>query len=272
LSLAVSTEHPALVSRALNRREALLTLAGIGASAVWAACGSTGGGREATSTGSSAGICVLTPEVTEGPYYIANHLTRRDITENQPGRPLRLHLGVVEATTCKPIKAADVEVWHANAVGVYSGYGAMPAPGSEAPRPPGEPSTRRRPPSPARGGGHASTSNSDRFLRGHQRSDGGGLVVFDTVYPGWYPGRTPGIHVKVHVGGAVVHTGQLFFDDEISHAVYRTAPYKAHGEPDTTNARDSIYSAEGGRRAQLALRRQAALPRYLGAITMGVKS
>src|SRR5439155_320958 len=58
----------------------------------------------------AATTCTLAPEVTEGPYWIANHLTRRDITEGKAGIPLSLHLTVVDATTCKPIKGADVEI------------------------------------------------------------------------------------------------------------------------------------------------------------------
>jgi len=64
---------------------------------------------------------VLSREVTAGPYYVANHLTRRDITDGRPGLPLALHVTVVDATGCKPIKGADVEIWHADAAGVYSG-------------------------------------------------------------------------------------------------------------------------------------------------------
>ena len=40
-------------------------------------------------------------------------------------------------------------------------------------------------------------------------------------------GRTPHIHMKVHVGGSVVHTGQLFFRDAVSDAIYRTSAYSA---------------------------------------------
>ena len=36
---------------------------------------------------------------------------------------------------------------------------------------------------------------------------------FNTIYPGWYPGRAVHIHMKVFVGGNSVHTGQLFFPD-----------------------------------------------------------
>jgi protocatechuate 3,4-dioxygenase beta subunit len=207
--------------------------------------------------GSAAAACVLTPEVTSGPYYIANHLFRRNITENQPGLPLALHLKVQHATTCKPIQGANVEIWHANAVGVYSGYGS----GSSPRGGPG-----------GGGGGHATPTNILTFLRGHQVSDAAGQVVFDTIYPGWYRGRAPHIHLKVHVGSAVVHTGQLFFADPTSDAVYRTAHYKSHGQPDTTDARDSIYKQAGGSSALVKLTKQVGGAGYAGVITLGVKA
>ena len=49
--------------------------------------------------------------------------------------------------------------------------------------------------------------------------------MFRTIYPGWYPGRTVHIHVQVSLGGNVVHTGQLYFPDTLTDAVYRRAPY-----------------------------------------------
>jgi protocatechuate 3,4-dioxygenase beta subunit len=193
---------------------------------------------------------VLTPEVTAGPYYIANHLTRRNITDGQAGTPLRLRLTVQDATTCRAIRNADVELWHANAGGEYSGYSGAQAPSASP-------------------GGHVTPNTSARFLRGHQVTDASGLAVFDTIYPGWYQGRAPHIHVKVHVGGNVVHTGQLFFSDALSDAVYRSGAYAAHGQPDTTDAQDSIYRQAGGATAQLSIGKAAT--GYVGAITMGVR-
>ena len=48
---------------------------------------------------SGAVSCVLTPEQTEGPYYIGSEKLRRDITEGRPGVPLVLRLRVVDAST-----------------------------------------------------------------------------------------------------------------------------------------------------------------------------
>jgi protocatechuate 3,4-dioxygenase beta subunit len=212
----------------IRRREALaaLGLAGVGAVLL----GKPGGIALGTPEAAAAGACTLDPEVTEGPYWIDNDLTRRDIREDRKGLLLKLGLTVVDATTCTAIKGADVEIWHADASGLYSGFGSSPSQGS---------------------------TNSKRYLRGHQKSDADGKLSFLTIYPGWYRGRTPHIHVKVHVGGNTVHTGQLFFRDSTSDKVYATSHYKAHGEPDTTNAQDSIYKQAGGSAALVSLERRS---------------
>lgn len=218
----------------LRRREALLALGGLTAGALFGARALIDG-----RTTPAAAACVLSPEVTAGPYYVANHLTRRNITEGRPGLPLFLHVTVLDASSCKPIRSADVEVWHADAAGAYSGVGGA----------------------------------STRFLRGHQRTDAHGRVRFDTIYPGWYRGRTPHIHLKVHVGGRVVHTGQVFFSDAVSDAVYRTSAYRSHGQPDTTNGRDMIYAQAGGSSARLKLtRRSGSGNGYRGSIAVGVRT
>jgi hypothetical protein len=71
----------------------------------------------------------------------------------------------------------------------------------------------------------------------------------------------------VHLGGTVVHTGQFFFNDALTDAVYKRSPYAARGSRDTRNAADSIYR-NGGSRSMLKLTRLGT--GYRGAITMGV--
>src|SRR5919201_1436743 len=177
-----------------TRLSCLVRLGGLVAGALgisgWDA-GTAGAGPAAVASGAVS--CVLTPEQTEGPYYIPNELFRRTITEGRPGTPLMLRAFVVDASMCKAIKGAAVDVWHADAGGVYSGFGAGAA--------------------------------NRTFMRGIQRTNAKGLASFRTVYPGWYPGRTVHIHVKVHIAGNVVHTGQLFFPDSVTDAVYRRSPY-----------------------------------------------
>jgi hypothetical protein len=69
-----------------------------------------------------------------------------------------------------------------------------------------------------------------------------------------------------------VHTGQLFFADPTSDAVYRTAHYRSHGQPDTTDASDAIYKQAGGASALVKLTQQAGFTGYVGAMTLGVKA
>ena len=223
-------EEPITRRRSLARLGGLL-VAAAGGNALLA--GGAAGGNKAVET--RAVQCVLTPELTEGPYYIAGEKLRRDIREGHPGTLLTLRLTVLNASTCKPIKGAAVDIWHCDAAGDYSGFG---------------------------GGGSSRT-----FLRGIQKTDRNGLAVFTTIYPGWYRGRAVHIHVKVHVGGNVVHTGQFFFPDAVTAQAYKAAPYASRGNPDQLNAQDSIF-VNGGKRSMLAVKKSGA--GYVGSIALGV--
>ena len=77
----------------------------------------------------------------------------------------------------------------------------------------------------------------ERFLRGIQRTDAKGVAIFSTLYPGWYQGRTVHIHTMVHIGGNVVHTGQLYFSDAVTDVVYRRSPVQPAPEPDHAQRR-----------------------------------
>ena len=226
----------------ITRRTAVSRLGGFLLAAVAGVGWKLGAAHEAAAEAAS---CVLTPEQTEGPYYIANEKIRRDITERRPGTPLTLRLKVVDASTCLPIKGAMVEVWHCDAGGLYSGF------------------------INASGGGPGGSGPTDKrtFLRGGQRSEATGIATFKTIYPGWYRGRTVHIHVKVHVGGNVVHTGQLYFPDKMTDTVYAATPYNKRPGRETRNADDSIY---GGGGASSTLRLARSVFGYVGTLTMGV--
>jgi hypothetical protein len=224
----------------LSRRGTLLRLAGLaavaGGGAGWklASVDEAGAGPLAVSSGVVS--CVLAPELTEGPYYVDGEKLRRDITEGKSGVPLRLGLTVVNASSCKTVRNAAVDIWHCDALGVYSGAVA--------------------------------SNPGTNFLRGVQRTNARGVATFDTIYPGFYPGRAVHVHVKVHVAGNVVHTGQLFFPARVTNAVYRRTPYSTHGAtPDTLNAADSIFR-NGGSKGMLTLAKSGA--GYVGSIAMGV--
>src|SRR5881296_2410862 len=79
-------------------------------------------------------------------------------------------------------------------------------------------------------------------LRGTQLTGGAGGVRFRTIYQGWYPGRTPHVHLKLRVG-AKAATTQLYFPDEVTNAVYARAPYDRHPNRDTTNTTDRFLGS-----------------------------
>ena len=227
----------------LTRRGSLLGLGGIAAAALGAggALAALDDDAEAAAGGPAAvasGLvtCVLTPEMTQGPYYLDGDKVRRDIREGRPGTRLDLAASVVDVSTCKPIKSAAVDIWHCDAGGTYSGFAQEGTAGRT-------------------------------FMRGIQRTNAKGLATFTTVYPGWYSGRTVHIHVEVSLGGNVVHTGQLFFPETLTDAVYRRAPYSTRPGRDTRNAIDSIFR-NGGAKSMLKLAKSGS--GYVARITMGV--
>lgn len=207
---------------ALSRREALAAIAVTASGAMvprvlWAQ------ENDGTALLPGSNVCVLTPEVTEGPYYFDPKLVRRDIRENRTGVPTVLRLQVVGAS-CAPIADARVDVWHCDAQGVYSSFGGDSGQESE---------------------------KGETFLRGTQMTDARGRVEFLTIYPGWYRGRTTHIHFKVFLDQANVLTGQIFFPDVLSEYLYlNVAAYKRGAIRDTFNDSDGI--ARSATRASFA--------------------
>lgn len=218
----------------LTRRSTLLRLGGLVAAGMGVDALGPREGPAAVAAGTVR--CVLAPEQTEGPYYIPNERIRRNITEGRRGVPLALHATVVDASTCKPIRSTIVDIWHCDAGGIYSGFGAG--------------------------------ASNRTFLRGMQRTNASGLAVLKTIYPGWYQGRTVHIHVKVHIGGNVVHTGQLYFPDTLTDKVYGRAPYTARPGRTTRNSNDFVF-ANGGKNSMLNVKSDGA-GGYVASIAMGV--
>lgn len=46
---------------------------------------------------------------------------RSNIAEDEPGVPLIVDIQVVDVNTCEPVINTMIDMWHANATGVYSG-------------------------------------------------------------------------------------------------------------------------------------------------------
>ncbi|MGV8839158.1 MAG: intradiol ring-cleavage dioxygenase [Bauldia sp.] len=187
-----------------------------------------------------ADVCVLVPEVTEGPYYFDPDLVRTDIAEGHEGLPLTVRLQVVDAA-CKPVENARVDIWHCDAAGLYSGYANQT-------------------------GGVDTTGQT--FLRGTQFTDAVGLVNFTSIYPGWYQGRTTHIHFKVFLDETNVLTGQIFFPEALNDTVYATVPaYARSTTRDTLNANDGIAQQAGA--ASVATLTQDAT-QYVAALIVGI--
>ncbi|MFE3903134.1 intradiol ring-cleavage dioxygenase [Streptomyces sp. NPDC059153] len=238
----------------------------------------------------------LTSETTEGPYYIDADKFRTDITEDKEGIPLALRLKVIDSDTCKPVKHAAVDIWHCDALGVYSGYEAMSSggpggPGGGGTPPSGTPTDAPSgtptgaPPSGGPGGGgggHSEPTDDKRYLRGTQLTDKHGYVEFKTIFPGWYQGRCVHIHTKVHVGGRMTdagyegghtcHTGQFFFAESAVLDSAEVEPYSTSTTTRTTLTEDTIYDQSGvtGGLMKLSYRKHHMARGVVGSLTMGV--
>jgi protocatechuate 3,4-dioxygenase beta subunit len=178
-----------------------------------------------------AGACRATPEGEIGPFFADDGvaafnrgtiLTNLDGSSSQPGIPLTLTIRVHDTrSSCGPMAAVQIDIWHCNAAGVYSDE-------------------------PSEG------TSSQTWLRGYQRTDRNGTVTFRTIVPGWYPGRTTHIHLRARskYNDASsprdgTNTTQLFFPQALVEAISTgVAPYSARGSNPTTNARDGIYAAQ----------------------------
>ncbi|MEX0956472.1 MAG: intradiol ring-cleavage dioxygenase [Rhizobiaceae bacterium] len=205
----------------INRRGALGLIAATASGGAFMAASAFLQSRPAAAANliTGAGVCAIMPETTEGPFYFDPDLERTDITEGRPGVPLRLRVQVVDAG-CNPIGGARVDIWHCDAEGIYSGY-------------------------PRQLGGL--DTSGETFLRGTRFADADGIAEFSTIYPGWYPGRTPHIHFKAFPDQEHVLTGQMFFPDDLSREIYDTvAPYSDRDARQMTpTANDGIARRAG---------------------------
>ncbi|HYU84437.1 MAG TPA: hypothetical protein VEK80_06490 [Kribbellaceae bacterium] len=216
------------VGRVLSRRRALALFGAAGVT--FTAVGGTALARADTMTANgasgSAVDCVAKPEMTEGPYFVDEGLNRSDIRIDTSdgsvveGTTFSLVLRVSQIVDCvrKPLPGATVDIWHCDALGVYSDIAQEGTTGTN-------------------------------FLRGYQVTNSGGIARFTTILPGWYRGRTVHTHVKIRTtgtdGNPYEFTSQLFLTEEFKAAYLATAPYAAKGTPDTTNATDMHYADIG---------------------------
>ncbi|MBW4664983.1 MAG: intradiol ring-cleavage dioxygenase [Chroococcus sp. CMT-3BRIN-NPC107] len=218
------------LSKILSRRD-MLTLSRATITALFVGgCTSKKSSFAQTSTNKTTlPTCIVSPQQTEGPYFVDEKLNRSDIRTDptdgkvSEGAPLQLTLRVsgVGNDSCTPIAGAIVDIWHCDALGVYSDV------------------TDR-----------SFDTVGKKFLRGYQVTDNNGTVRFTTIYPGWYQGRTVHIHFKVRTAEvssrqSYEFTSQLYFDDAVSDRVYKQMPYTSKGKRNQTNEQDGIFQGGG---------------------------
>ena len=234
----------------MNRRRTLALLGAAGINMLY--------GHSSASSGDDKVIrkmfsCIATPQQTEGPYFVDEHLHRADIRSDpsdgsiKEGLPLTLDMRVfsVSKTGCKPLAGAVVDIWHCDAQGIYSdvmdsGFNTV----------------------------------GKKFLRGYQMTDTNGGVHFTTIYPGWYPGRTVHIHFKIRTAPKTMQTheftSQLYFDDSITDRVHEQPAYarKSARPSRTRNEQDSIFRNGGN---QLILKLAKTGDGYTGTFDVGLE-
>jgi len=242
------------VGRILSRREILALLGGSGA-ALLAACApgaltsaspTATAAQAATAAAAAASAaptatpvtatsaagaatalptCIVRPALTEGPFFVDEKLNRSDIRSDPSTGTVRdgalltltFRLSRVSGSSCTALSGAIVDVWHCDALGVYSD---VTDPGGRG----------------------------QKFLRGYQATDAIGAASFTTIYPGWYQGRAVHIHFKIRPTGASEFVSQLFFDDALSMQVFAQAPYLQKGTRGITlNSADGIFQQSGGK-------------------------
>jgi protocatechuate 3,4-dioxygenase beta subunit len=233
------------VGHILTRREVLALLGGSSAALV-AACApgtlaspspttvaqqTTAPASTASTTTAAAATappsCIVRPALTEGPYFVDEKLQRTDIRSDpttnvvKTGTQLTLTFLVsrVTGSACAALSGATIDVWHCDALGVYSD---VSDPGFN--------------------------TKGQKWLRGYQTTDASGKAQFTTIYPGWYQGRAVHIHFKIRPSSGTEFTSQLFFDDALNTEVFAQSPYSQKGTSGIMrNAQDGIFQQSGGK-------------------------
>ena len=161
-------------------------------------------------------VCTTSPRETAGPFPIKTpaQLVRENIIGDRSGVPLMITFTIQNTNdNCNPIEGALVDIWHCDAQGNYSEYN----------------------------GQLEGDFTNENFLRGRQTTDANGNASFISIFPGWYPGRTPHIHVEVlSSSGDSLLVTQVSWLEDISNTVYATQGYS--GNADTNNSNDGIVS------------------------------
>lgn len=165
-----------------------------------------------------SGDCVLSPSETAGPFPIKSpaDLVKANIISDRTGVALLITLTVQDQSNdCEPMGGVYVDLWHCDKDGYYSEYGGTQM--------------------------QQQDFTNSHFLRGRQMTDSNGQVSFISIFPGWYSGRAPHIHVEVlDSAEKSLRVSQIAFPENVFNTVYATSGY--NGTPDTSNSRDNVFS------------------------------
>lgn len=168
-----------------------------------------------------AGDCTVTPTETEGPFPTKSpsSLLDANITSDRTGVAFTIKVTINNRNAdCTALAGAIVDIWHCDKDGNYSEYGGT--------------------------GMQSQNYSSVHFLRGRQVADANGIVTYTSIFPGWYNGRAPHIHVHIYSpeGRSLLIT-QIAFPTDVCDTVYTTATqYYTKGKQDTSNTRDNVFS------------------------------
>jgi protocatechuate 3,4-dioxygenase beta subunit len=199
-------------------------LAALGITAVApliAACNKNDLTSTSTEGSTETGDCATSPSETAGPFPTKSpsSLVTSDIRSDRTGVPLSINITVNNRNhNCAVLAGAIVDIWHCDKDGYYSEYGGS--------------------------GMQSANMTTVHFLRGRQTTDEKGLVTFTSIFPGWYSGRAPHIHVHIYdASGTSLLVTQIAFPTTICDTVYTNAThYYTRGKQDTSNANDNVFA------------------------------
>jgi protocatechuate 3,4-dioxygenase beta subunit len=172
------------------------------------------------SDSSTDGSCIVSPAETKGPFPIKtpSQLVLENIKSDRIGVALLINLTIENTSNnCAPLEGVLVDVWHCDKDGNYSEYGGTSM--------------------------QQTNYTTVHFLRGRQTTNARGEVSFISIFPGWYQGRAPHVHVEVlTASGTSLLVTQIAFPENVSSEVYSSTNYVAHGQADTSNTKDNVFS------------------------------
>ncbi|RYF78435.1 MAG: intradiol ring-cleavage dioxygenase [Cytophagaceae bacterium] len=175
-----------------------------------------------STNGSSASDCSVTPSETAGPFptKVPANFVRKDIRDDRTGVLMTMNITIKNKNaSCAALAGAIVDVWHCDKDGYYSEYG---------------------------GSGMQSVNfTTVDFLRGRQTTDANGLAAYTSIFPGWYSGRAPHVHVHIYnAAGKSLLVTQIAFPYATTNSIYTTGQSYGYtkGAQDTQNERDNVFS------------------------------